>query len=71
MLAKLNRSLIEDITPLLSPDIDFNEDDAILAFGRVWTNLIQRIPGDPWKSSKTVIDEIRQKIPKLLIDVVK
>jgi hypothetical protein len=33
----------------------------------VWGELIRRIPGDPWKSSKTVIEEIRKaKIPALL-----
>jgi len=70
MLAKLNQSLTEDIAPLLPPGVSFTDGDAILAFGRVWGELIKRIKGDPWKSSKAVIDEIRQKkIPDLLSGV--
>ena len=49
---------------------NFTDDDAIAAFGRVWGELIGRIPGDSWKSSKAVIDEIRKaKIPALLSGV--
>ena len=70
MLRKLNQSLAEDIAPLLPAGVNFTDDDAIAAFGRVWGELIRRIPGDPWKSSKTVIDEIRKaKIPALLSGV--
>jgi Nucleotidyl transferase AbiEii toxin, Type IV TA system len=43
------------------------DDDAIVAFGELWGKLIRRIPGDPWKSSQAIIDEIRKKrIPALL-----
>jgi predicted nucleotidyltransferase component of viral defense system len=67
MLKKLNQSLTEDIAPLLPNGVSFSEEDAIAAFGRVWGELIQRISGEPWKASKTVIDAIRQsKIPNLL-----
>jgi len=67
MLRKLNQSLIEDIAPLLPAGVSFTDDDAIAAFGRVWGELITRIPGDPWKSSKAIIEEIRKaKIPGLL-----
>jgi predicted nucleotidyltransferase component of viral defense system len=67
MLKKLNQSLTEDIAPLLPAGVSFTDHDAIAAFGRVWGELITRIPGDSWKSSKTVIDAIRQaKIPALL-----
>ncbi len=70
MLKKLNQSLTEDISPLLRTGVTFNDADAIAAFGRVWGELITRIPGDPWKSSKTVIEEIRKaKIPGLLSGV--
>ena len=70
MLKKLNQSLTEDIAPLLPAGVSFTDDDAIAAFGRVWGELIRRIPGDPWKSSQTVIDEIRKaKIPALLSGV--
>ena len=68
MLKKLNQSLTEDIAPLLPPGVGFTDEDAITAFGKVWAELITRIPGDPWKSSDTVIEAIRKtKIPTLLI----
>lgn len=67
MLEKLNKSLTEDIAPLLPPGVSFTEADAIAAFGKVWGELITRMQGDPWKSSKAVIEEIRKtKIPDLL-----
>jgi hypothetical protein len=67
MLKKLNQSLTEDIAPLLPAGVSFDDDAAITAFGRVWGDLIARIPGEPWKSSKTVIEAIRKtKIPALL-----
>jgi predicted nucleotidyltransferase component of viral defense system len=67
MLKKLSRSLTEDIAPLLPTGVSFNDDAAIAAFGRVWGDLIARIPGESWKSSKTVIEAIRNaKIPSLL-----
>jgi predicted nucleotidyltransferase component of viral defense system len=68
MLKRLNHSLTEDIAPLLSPEASFTDDEAIAAFGTVWRQLIRRIPGDPWKSSRAVIDGIRKKIPGLLSD---
>lgn len=67
MLKKLNQSLTEDIAPLLPAGVTFDDDDAIMAFGRVWGELIARIPGESWKSSKTVIEAIRKaKYPNLL-----
>jgi predicted nucleotidyltransferase component of viral defense system len=67
MLKKLNQSLIEDIAPLLPPGVSFADEDAIAAFGKVWGELIRRIPGEPWKSSDAVIEAIRKKkIPALL-----
>jgi predicted nucleotidyltransferase component of viral defense system len=70
MLRKLNQSLTEDIAPLLPAGVNFTDDDAIAAFSRVWGELIKRIPGDPWKSSQAVIEEIRKtKIPALLSGV--
>lgn len=72
MLKKLNRSLTEDIAPLLPAGVSFDDDAAIVAFGRVWGELIARIPGESWKSSKTVIEAIRKaKIPTLLNGVVE
>lgn len=70
MLKKLNQSLTEDIAPLLPAGVSFSDDDAIAAFGRVWGELIRRIPGDAWKSSQAVIEEIlKAKIPSLLSGV--
>ncbi|MFM7169025.1 MAG: nucleotidyl transferase AbiEii/AbiGii toxin family protein [Planctomycetaceae bacterium] len=70
MLKKLNHSLIEDIAPLLPPGVVFDDASAIAAFGRIWGELIARIPGDPWKSSDGVIKAIRKsQIPALLAGV--
>lgn len=70
MLKKLNQSLTEDIAPLLPAGVSFDDEAAIVAFGRVWGDLIARIPGESWKSSKTVIEAIRKaKIPALLSGV--
>ncbi len=57
MLEKLQRSLTEDIAPLLPAGITFTEDDAIVAFSKGWVELISRIAGKPWKLSQGVIDE--------------
>ncbi|MCC6206558.1 MAG: nucleotidyl transferase AbiEii/AbiGii toxin family protein [Gammaproteobacteria bacterium] len=67
MLEKLGRSLTEDIAPLLPAGIRFDDDDAIDAFGKVWTELIARIKGDPWKLTDKVVKELREKkYPNLL-----
>ena len=69
MLKKLNRSLTEDIAPLLPTSVSYSDDDAIRAFGLVWRELIIRIPGEPWKLSEKAIADIREKsIPALLAD---
>jgi predicted nucleotidyltransferase component of viral defense system len=68
MLEKLARSLTEDVDPLLPAGVRFGEDDAIAAFGKVWSQLIVRIEGDPWKMTDRAVQELRQKRhPKLLI----
>ena len=67
MLKKLERSLIEDIVPLLPAGITFTEEDAIQAFGRVWTELVARIKGDPWKLADRIVDDLRRgRYPELL-----
>lgn len=67
MLEKLRRSLTEDIAPLLPAGIQFDDDDAVDAFNNVWTELVERIKGDPWKLSAQVIDELHsEKMPNLL-----
>lgn len=67
MLKKLTQSLTEDIEPLLPAGIRFNEDDAMVAFEMVWTQLISRIKGDAWKLTDKVVEELRQKkYPALL-----
>ena len=70
MLNRLARSLGEDIVPLLPAGVAFSDEDAVAAFGRVWKNLIHRIPGEGWKSTPSVVAQIRQaRIPGLLKDV--
>jgi predicted nucleotidyltransferase component of viral defense system len=67
MLEKLQKSLTEDIAPLLPAGITFTDADAIAAFGKVWFELIAQLSGDPWKLSEKIIDEFRgNKIPNLL-----
>jgi hypothetical protein len=68
MLEKLTRSLTEDVTPLLPAGIRFSDDDALLAFERVWTELIGLIKGDAWKLKCKAIEELRvKKYPGLLV----
>ena len=67
MLEKLTRSLTEDIAPLLPPGIHFHEDDAVAALESIWTTLIARMKGDPWKQTDRAIEELRhKKYPSLL-----
>jgi len=67
MLEKLLRSLTEDVAPLLPVAVRFNDEDAIHAFERVWTELISRIKGDAWKLTDKVLEELRaKKYPGLL-----
>jgi predicted nucleotidyltransferase component of viral defense system len=68
MLEKLTRSLTEDVAPLLPAGVRFEDDDAIAAFDRVWTELVVRLKGDGWKLTDKVIAELRGKgYPKLLL----
>lgn len=68
MLEKLTRSLTEDIGPLLSAGVRFNDDDAIAAFEKVWAELIVKIKGDAWKLTNKAVEELRQRrYPKLLM----
>jgi len=67
MLEKLNRSLTDDVDPLLPAGVRFSDEDAIEAFGRVWKGLIIRIMGDAWKLTDKAVEELREKkYPKLL-----
>ncbi len=67
MLGKLSRSLTEDVAPLLPAGITFNQEQAIAAFNRIWLDLIRRLPGDPWKLSDQMIQELREnRYPTLL-----
>jgi predicted nucleotidyltransferase component of viral defense system len=70
MLKKLNQSVTEDIAPLLPAGVSFTDDSAIAAFGTIWGELIARIPGESWKSTKAVIDAVRKaKYPMLLAGI--
>jgi hypothetical protein len=59
MLQKLVRSLTDDIAPLLPVGVEFSDTTALEAFERIWTLLIVRIKGDPWKSTGQAIKEYR------------
>ncbi|MFA7340467.1 MAG: nucleotidyl transferase AbiEii/AbiGii toxin family protein [Candidatus Obscuribacterales bacterium] len=68
MLQKLEKSLTEDIAPLLPAGTEFTDEDAIVAFGRIWYELIQSLAGEPWKFSERAIEELRSsRMPKLLL----
>ncbi len=68
MLEKFNRSLIEDIAPLLPVGVDFGEADALKAFQAVWERLIVKLSGEGWKSTGSAIKEIRNRYPSFLRD---
>ena len=70
MLEKLNRSLTDDIAPMLPTGIRFNDEDALHAFEIVWTQVITRIKGEPWKMTDQAIKDLRAvKHPTLLVNV--
>jgi predicted nucleotidyltransferase component of viral defense system len=67
MLRKLRKSLTDDLTPLLPAHVEYSASRAIAAFGAVWTELIGRLPGEPWKRSAAVIEALRESgLPDLL-----
>ncbi len=67
MLQKLDRSLTEDIEPLLPSGIYFTEEDASRAFEAVWKQLVVHLNGDGWKLTEKVIAELRKtRLPDLL-----
>lgn len=67
MLAKLTRSLTDDIAPLVSADVVYRDAEAQEAFERVWFRLIARLSGEAWQQSAQVIEELRATgFPSLL-----
>src|SRR5882757_615294 len=67
MLQKLTGSLVEDITPLLPTGVRYGESDAIEAFNRIWTRLVVKLKGEPWKSTDEAVAELRlRRYPTLL-----
>ncbi len=67
MLTKLHRNLTADVVPLLPVGVRYDNDVAVNAFNLVWTELITRISGKPWKLSEKMIFELRDsKFPNLL-----
>jgi len=67
MLQKLDRSLTEDIQPLLPAGIYFTKEDASRAFEAVWNQLVVHLNGDEWKLTEKVIAELREtRLPDLL-----
>lgn len=68
MLEKLGHSLTEDVEPMLPAGVRWTDADAVGAFERVWTGLIARIDGAPWKLASAVIEELRAtRYPGLLM----
>jgi predicted nucleotidyltransferase component of viral defense system len=67
MLQKLDRSLNEDVEPLLPAGVTFTEEDGRRAFETVWKDLIIRLQGDAWKLTEKVIAELdKARLPDLL-----
>lgn len=70
MLQKLERSLIEDVAPLLPAGVEFSDHDAEEAFERIWQSIIIKIKGDPWKLTGQAVQEYRKgRYPNLLCDL--
>lgn len=70
MLQKLERSLIEDVVPLLPAGVEFTDRDATEAFERIWNSLITKIKGDSWKLTDQAVQEYRKgRFPNLLRDL--
>ncbi len=67
MLKKLQSSLTDDVDPLLPASVCYDSNVSIRAFNLVWTELIARIKGKPWKSSETAIEKLRLRLPNLLL----
>jgi len=66
MLQKLDRSLTEDIEPLLPAGVSFTEDDAIRAFEAVWRELVVNLTGNEWKLTEKVLADLRKtRLPNL------
>ena len=61
MLKKLGSNLADDVGPLLPAGTKYDHRDAIAAFNNVWTELIPRLEGAPWKLSEETIAKIRDK----------
>lgn len=71
VLGKLARSLTEDIAPLLPAEVSFPETKALAAVGQIWAELLPLLPGEPWKSSASVIEQIRtERISSFLEGIV-
>jgi predicted nucleotidyltransferase component of viral defense system len=67
MLQKLAYSLTEDIAPMLPTGVRYGESDAIEGFNGIWTRLVTKLKGQPWKSSAEAVAELRLKrFPALL-----
>jgi hypothetical protein len=68
MLKKLDRSLAEDIEPLLPAGVSFSEEDARLAFEAVWKEIVVNLKGEEWKLTQKVIAELRKaRLPGLFL----
>ncbi len=69
MLQKLTTSLVEDIAPLLPAGVRYDESAAVEAFNGIWTRLVAKLKGEPWKGSDEAVAELRLKrFPGLLLN---
>ena len=68
LLERLEKSLNEDVVPLLPAGVTFSENEALAAVRRIWLELIPRLRGESWKLSNEMIGEIRaKKYPEFLL----
>jgi predicted nucleotidyltransferase component of viral defense system len=65
-LEKLQYDLIEDVTPLLPPGVEFDANMAVAALEHIWRQFISRLNGDPWKSTPMRLEQVRKTFPTFL-----
>ena len=59
LLERLQRSLTEDVVPLLPVGVTFSEEDAVVAIERILQELVPRLRGESWRRSGEFIEAIR------------
>jgi len=59
LIERLERSLTEDVLPLLPAGVTFTDHEAIAAVGRIWYGLVPLLRGESWKLSAETIEAVR------------